>query len=67
MNTTQLKKFINSLIRPEQKELVIRIHSNDFKKSLSRSKKLIEKVERNLRIRKLEIAVKSLNLQRSWV
>ena len=67
MNTTQLKKFINSLIHPEQKELVIRIHSNDFQKGLSRSKKLIEQVERNMRIKKLEIAVKSLNLQRSWV
>jgi hypothetical protein len=67
MNSSQLIKFINSLTQPKQKELVIRIHSNDFKKGLSRSKKMIEQIERNLRIQKLEASLKQMNLTRSWV
>lgn len=67
MTKLQLKKFINSLGSSEQKELVIRIHSNNFKKGLARSKELVEQMERNMRIQKLELAVKKLNLTRSWV
>ncbi len=67
MTQTQLKKFINSLTSDRQKELVIRVHSNSFKKGLEKSRILMEKLERNYRIQKLELAVKSLNLTRSWV
>jgi hypothetical protein len=67
MNEIQLKKFVNSLQTGSQRELVIRINSNNFQKSLSRSRKMIEKIERNMRIQKLELALRKLNLQRAWV
>ena len=34
MTKLQLKKFIDSLGAAEQKELVIRIHSNSFKRNI---------------------------------
>lgn len=67
MTQTQLKKFINSLTSDKQKQLVIRIHSTSFKKGLEKSRILLAQMERNMRIQKLELAVKKLNLTRSWV
>jgi hypothetical protein len=67
MNKLQLKKFINSLKNSNQKQLVIRIHTKDFSKSLNKSRQIIEEIERNVRIEKLELAIRKLNLNRSWV
>ena len=67
MNTHQLQKFISALANANQRELVLRMHSKEFKKNLAQSQQVLEKLERNMRIQKLEMAVKRLNLTRSWV
>jgi len=67
MTQIQLTKFISSLTSDKQKELVIRIHSSSFKKGLEKSRALLAQMDRNMRIQKLELAVKKLNLVRQWV
>lgn len=67
MTATQFRKFINHLTQNEQRNLVIRVETNNLRKGLDKSKQLMEKMQREMRIQKLELAVKKLNLTRSWV
>lgn len=67
MNQTQLQKFIRSLQNSNQKQLVINLHGSNFRKGLNKTRELVEQIERKVRIQKLELAVKKMNITRSWV
>jgi hypothetical protein len=67
MNQTQLQKFIRTLQNANQKQLVINLHGSNFRKGLNKTRELVEQIERKVRIQKLELAVKKMNITRSWV
>jgi hypothetical protein len=67
MTATQFKKFINNLTQNEQRSLVIKVETNSLQNGLNKSRQLMEKMQREMRIQKLELAVKKLNLKRDWV
>lgn len=67
MNQTQLQKFIRNLQNSNQKQLVINLHGSNFRKGLNKTRELVEEIERKVRIQKLELAVKKMNITRSWV
>ncbi len=67
MNQTQLQKFIRNLQNSNQKQLVINLHGSNFRKGLNKTRELVEQIERKVRIQKLELAVKKMNITRSWV
>ncbi len=67
MTPLQIKNIINSLQTRSKKELIIRIDTNNFRKGLEKSRELMEKMEREMRIQKLELAVKRMNINRSWM
>ncbi|MCC7432874.1 hypothetical protein IT412_05135 [Candidatus Peregrinibacteria bacterium] len=67
MNQNQLQKFIRSLQNSNQKQLVINLHGSNFRKGLNKTRELVEQIERKVRIQKLELAVKKMNITRSWV
>lgn len=67
MTATQFRKFISSLTQNEQRNLIIRVETNNLRRGLDKSRQLMEKMQREMRIQKLELAVKKLNLNRSWI
>ncbi len=67
MSVTQFAKLLKNLGRENQRDLIIRIETNSLKKGLQRSKQLMKKMEREMRIQKLELAIKGMNITRSWV
>lgn len=67
MTATQFKKFINNLTQNEQRSLVIKVETNSLQNGLNKSRQLMERMQREMRIQKLELAVKKLNLKRDWV
>ena len=67
MTATQFKKFINNLTQNEQRNLVIKVETSSLQNGLNKSKQLMERMQREMRIQKLELAVKKLNLKRDWV
>jgi hypothetical protein len=67
MTALQLKQFMKKLSSGKKKEIVIRINTNNFKKGLQKSRNLLERLEREVRIQKLEGAVKKLRINRSWM
>lgn len=67
MSVTQFAKLLKNMGRDSQKDLIIRIETNSLKKGLKRSKQLMQKMEREMRIQKLELAIKRMNITRSWV
>jgi|GEM_PF-3759309 len=67
MTATQFKKFINNLTQNEQRNLVIKVETSSLQNGLNKSRQLMEKMQREMRIQKLELAVKKLNLKRDWV
>ncbi len=67
MSVKQLKSLLNSINQQDKKNIIIRVESNNTKKGIERSKALIANLERQMRIQKLELAIKKLNINRSWV
>lgn len=67
MTVTQVKKFIRKINVGGKKEIVIRIDSKNLNRGVNRSRALLEKIEREVRIQRLELAVKKLKINRSWV
>jgi hypothetical protein len=67
MTPLQIKNIVNSLQNRSRKELIIRIDTNNFRKGLEKSRELLQKMEREMRIQKLELAVKRMNISRSWM
>lgn len=67
MTTSQFTKFLSALKPQDRRKVVIKIETNNLKSGLAKSKAIMEKVERELRIQKLELTLKRLNLTRSWV
>jgi hypothetical protein len=57
MTATQFKKFINNLTQNEQRSLVIKVETNSLQNGLNKSRQLMEKMQREMRIQKLELAV----------
>lgn len=46
---------------------MIKVETNSLQNGLNKSRQLMEKMQREMRIQKLELAVKKLNLKRDWV
>jgi hypothetical protein len=68
MTKTYLNKVLSGLTAAKPKrQLVIRIDTNDYQKGMEKARLLVERLERQMRIQKLEIAVKKMNISRSWV
>lgn len=67
MTVTQVKNFISKINTVGKKEIVIRIDSKSLNKGVKRSRALLEQIEREVRIQRLELAVKKLRINRSWV
>lgn len=67
MTTTQFTKFISALNAQDRRNVIMRVQSNNMRSALAKSRAIMAKVEREMRIQKLEIALKNLNLNRSWV
>lgn len=67
MTTSQFTKFLSALNTQDRRNVVMRVQSSNMRNALRNSKAIMAKVEREIRIQKLEIALKSLNLNRSWV
>lgn len=67
MTTSQFTKFLSALSTQDRRSAVMRVQSSNMRSALRNSKAIMAKVEREIRIQKLEIALKSLNLNRSWV
>ncbi len=67
MTPLQIKNLVSSIRNAGKKNLIIRINTNNFRKGLEDSRLLLQKMEREMRIQKLELAVKRLNINRSWL
>ncbi len=67
MTTTQFTKFISALNAQDRRNVIMRVQSTNIRSALAKSRAIMEKVEREMRIQKLEIALKNLNLNRSWI
>ncbi len=67
MTATQFRKVLQDLTSAEKRRLVIRVEADGWQRGLDKSRELISKMEREMRIQKLELAVKRLNLRRDWV
>lgn len=67
MTTSQFTKFLSALSTQDRRNAIMRVQSSNMRSALRNSKAIMAKVEREIRIQKLEIALKSLNLNRSWV
>lgn len=67
MTTSQFTKFLSALNAQDRRNVVIRVQNSSMKNAMRNTKAIMAKVEREMRIQKLEIALKSLNLNRSWV
>lgn len=66
MTTTPIKKILQKFSPLKKRRLVIRIDTNDYQKGMAKARLLVERLEREMRIQKLEIAVKKMNISRSW-
>jgi len=66
MTPQQIQNLVNSFSRKKTRELVIRIDTNNLHRGLEKSRELLAKMEREIRIQKLELAVKRMNITRSW-
>lgn len=67
MSVKQLKSLLSTINQKGKKNIIIRVESNNTKRGIEGSKALIANLERQMRIQKLELAVKKLNINRSWV
>jgi hypothetical protein len=65
MTPLQIKNLLSSVQKREKKQLIIRIDTNNFSKGLEKSRLLLERMQREMRIQKLEMMVKKMNISRS--
>lgn len=66
MKTSLIQNYLATLKNKKKRKLVIRIETNNYQHGVEKAKLLIERMQREMRIQKLEIAVKKLNINRSW-
>ena len=66
MTASQIKNLISTLKNRKKRELIIRIETTNYQRGVEKAKLMIERMQREMRIQKLEIAVKKMNINRSW-
>ena len=69
MTKTYLHRILNRLSvgAAPQRQLVIQINTNNYQKGMKKARLLVGNLEQQMRIQKLEIAVKNMNISRSLV
>lgn len=66
MTASQIKNLISTLKNRKKRKLIIRIETTNYQRGVEKAKLMIERMQREMRIQKLEIAVKKMNINRSW-
>jgi len=66
MNIKIFEKLFGFRNNIKKRPLIIRIDTNNYKLGMKKAKILIDSLERKMRIHKLEIAVKNMNISRTY-
>ena len=65
MTKTYLRKILDKLSVKPQRQLVIQINTNSYQNGMRKARLLVEDLEQQMRIQRLEIAVKNMKISRS--